>query len=435
MASWKYPLRRTKILHEADSLSRIKDLLRINVPEAGTPFALRREGSHHDARAMDLENGRKLAAVPLLNRRSRTATDIQPAVFGEGEGIDAFASEESLAANAENLETPVASRADGLSAGAAGIVKWIAVILVSAAAAAGAMWVYERLPGQPEPGSLTLQTTPSGLQVAIGGKPMGTTPLTVSLPAGEYPVTLSAADGRQRSFAVTLSAGGSVVQQVELAAAPAPVAATGSLYVETVPARQAVMIDGIDRGFSPLTVSALSPGEHIVVVRTPGGTVRRTVAVKEGDTVSLVFAGAETPALRAGYVTFSSPISLELRENGSLVGTTESDRLMLAAGDHDIELINDALGFRATRRVTVAPDRTVSVAVEVPNGTININALPWAEVWVGGERVGETPIANLTRPIGIYEVLLRHPQFGERKTRLTVSSKQPTRLGVDMRTP
>jgi hypothetical protein len=54
---------------------------------------------------------------------------------------------------------------------------------------------------------------------------------------------------------------------------------------------------------------------------------------------------------------------------------------------------------------------------------------------VGGERIGETPIANLTRPIGTHEVLLRHPQFGERKARLTVSLKQPARLGVDMRTP
>jgi hypothetical protein len=83
----------------------------------------------------------------------------------------------------------------------------------------------------------------------------------------------------------------------------------------------------------------------------------------------------------------------------------------------------------------VAADRTTSVAVDIPNGTVSINALPWAEVWLGGERIGDTPIANLSRPIGTYEVLLRHPQFGERKARLTVSAKQTTRLGVDMRTP
>jgi hypothetical protein len=386
---------------------------------------------------MHRDTGRKLAAVPLLNRRSRVQADAAPdARFDEAEGIDAFASEESLAeVAAETPATLAVPRPAGEArvGNVAGIVKWAAVVVVSAAAAAGGMWIYQRAPGQPQPGSLTLQTTPSGLQVAIGGKPMGTTPLTVSLPAGEYPVTLSAADGRQRSFPVTLTAGGSVVQQVELAAAPAPTVATGSLYVETVPARQAVIVDGTERGVSPLTVSALPPGEHVVVVRSPGGSVRRTVAVKEGETISLVFSGPETTALRAGYVTFASPIALELRENGRLVGSTESERLMLAAGDHDIEMINDALGFRATRRVTVAPDRTVSVAVEVPTGMININALPWAEVWVGGERIGETPIANLSRPIGTYEVLLRHPQLGERKATVTVSSTQPARLGVDMR--
>jgi hypothetical protein len=108
---------------------------------------------------------------------------------------------------------------------------------------------------------------------------------------------------------------------------------------------------------------------------------------------------------------------------------------MLPAGDHDIEMTNDALGFRATRRITVAADRTTAVSVAVPDGVVNINALPWAEVWVDGERVGETPIANLSRPIGSHEVVLRHPQFGERRARVTVSLKETARLGVDMRVP
>src|SRR5688500_20134387 len=108
---------------------------------------------------------------------------------------------------------------------------------------------------------------------------------------------------------------------------------------------------------------------------------------------------------------------------------------MRPAGDHEIEMINEALGFRAMRRVSVSADRATAVPVELPNGTVSINALPWAEVWLGGERIGETPIANLSRPIGSYEVLLRHPQFGEQKARLTVSARQTARRGVDMRTP
>ena len=64
---------------------------------------------------------------------------------------------------------------------------------------------------------------------------------------------------------------------------------------------------------------------------------------------------------------------------------------------------------------------------------MNINAQPWAEVWVDGQRIGETPIGNLSRPVGPHEVVLRHPEFGERRETVIVTLKQPARLGVDMR--
>jgi hypothetical protein len=376
--------------------------------------------------------------VALLNRLSRPSLDeSNDAPFAaQPEGIDAFASEEALAAGDLSELEETAARSDPPAARRAGaLAAWAVGIVIVAAAAGAGIWAYQRTPAAPLPASLTVQTTPSGLQVSIAGKPAGTTPMTVSLPAGEYRVALAAADGRRREFAVVLTAGGSVVRDVEMAPAVPAVAATGALRIETEPTRQVVMVDGIERGFSPLTVPALTPGEHVVIVRTPGGNVRRSVAVREGETVSLVLSGTATPTLRAGWLTFASPIPLQLRENGRVIGTSEVDRLILPAGDHDIEMINEALGFRATRRISVSADRATAVPVELPNGTVSINALPWAEVWLGGERIGETPIANLSRPIGSYEVVLRHPQFGERKARLTVSAKQTARLGVDMRTP
>ena len=318
---------------------------------------------------------------------------------------------------------------------AAVAVKWIAVILATAGATAAILWRYPLLSLTPQPASLTLETNPSGLQVEIGGKPMGVTPLTVALDEGQYPVVLSASDGRRREFGVTLAAGGSVVRHIEMGAAPAAANEVGGLAVETEPVRQMVIVDGVERGLSPLTLAEVTPGEHIVQVRTPTGTVRRAIVVEAGKTVSLVISGPATAGVRAGWVQFTSPVVLELRENGSLIGTTASERLMLPAGDHQIELRNDALAFRATRQVTIAADRTVTLPIAVPNGTVSINALPWAEVWIGGQRIGETPIANVSWPIGSHQVLLRHPQFGERKATVTIPAKGTARLGVDMRAP
>ena len=379
--------------------------------------------------------------MALLNRLSRPSFDESKDARSDPalEGIDAFASEDALAAGQmPDVREATAFGDDGAERSRAGVGRvapWVVTIALLAAAAGAGIWAYQRTPATPLPGSLTVQTTPAGLQVSIGVKPVGTTPVTVSMPAGEYRVALAAADGRQRDFAVTLAAGSSVVRDIEMAPAAAAVDVTGALRVDTEPNRQMVMVDGVERGFSPITVPALSPGEHLVVVRTQGGNLRRTITVREGETVSLVVSGTDAPTLRAGWVTFASPIPLELRENGRVIGTSAVDRLILPAGEHEIEMINDALGFRATRRVAVSADRATAVAVEVPSGTVSINALPWAEVWLGGERIGETPIANLSRPIGSYDVVLRHPQLGERKARVTVSAKQTARLGVDMRTP
>jgi serine/threonine-protein kinase len=66
-------------------------------------------------------------------------------------------------------------------------------------------------------------------------------------------------------------------------------------------------------------------------------------------------------------------------------------------------------------------------------GTLSVNAQPWAEVWVDGQRIGETPIGNLSLPIGHHELVVRHPQLGERRQTVAVGANGPSRIGIDLR--
>ena len=170
-------------------------------------------------------------------------------------------------------------------------------------------------------------------------------------------------------------------------------------------------------------------------MKSPTGPIRRSVAVEPRETVSLIVSSTVAPVdkdvVAAGWLSVSSPVLLQLREGGRIIGTTESDRLMLPAGDHDLNLVNEALGFNAERRVHVTAGKTALARIDVPNGTMSLNAAPWAEVFVDGERVGETPIGNLSRPIGRHDVLFRHPQLGERHETLVVTLQGTARLGVD----
>ncbi len=313
-------------------------------------------------------------------------------------------------------------------------LKVAALVALAVAALGAAAWGYRQRSAIEATGSLTIETNPVGLAVAINGQLAGRTPLTVTLSPAVYAVKVGEG-AQQRDLSVPVSAGGSVLQHLELpAAAPvAPVVASGALLVQTEPSGQTVSVDGVDRGTSPLTIAALAAGNHAVVVRGARGSIRRTVAVKAGETVSLLVTPIAPAAPAPGWLSVRSSTRLELREGGKLLGTTESDQLMLAAGIHDIELVNDAVGYRNRRQMEVRPGETTIVPVELPYGSMNINAQPWAEVWIGSERIGETPIANLSRRAGTYEVIFRHPELGERRETITVTLRQPARLGVDMR--
>ena len=58
--------------------------------------------------------------------------------------------------------------------------------------------------------------------------------------------------------------------------------------------------------------------------------------------------------------------------------------------------------------------------------------MPWALAFVDGAPAGETPIANMQVPIGPHEILLRHPQLGERRASVTVTSRETAKVGVDL---
>jgi hypothetical protein len=122
---------------------------------------------------------------------------------------------------------------------------------------------------------------------------------------------------------------------------------------------------------------------------------------------------------------------MKIFENGALIGTTSSPRLMVPSGAHTFELMNEELEFTTRIPVRVTADRTATASVTLPTGTLSVNALPWAEVLVDGQAVGTTPLGNLPVSIGTHEVIWRNPQFGERRRAVTVKAKTPARVGVD----
>lgn len=211
----------------------------------------------------------------------------------------------------------------------------------------------------------------------------------------------------------------------------APARTTGELRVDTEPPGAKVSVDGKPVGTAPQTVANLATGRHEVMVESVRGRISRTVEIAAGESVSLVVA-IPAPVLSAGWIAVQSPVSVRILKGDTLLGSNEVGRLLLPAGRHDLEFTNEALGYQASRTVTVSPGRVSEITLDMPRGTVHLNALPWAEVFVDGRRVGETPIANLLLPIGEHAIVFRHPQLGERQRDIVVGLTTPVRVGVEL---
>jgi serine/threonine protein kinase len=238
-----------------------------------------------------------------------------------------------------------------------------------------------------------------------------------------------------------------------------PPQATGTLVVTTNPAGAEAFVDDVRRGSTPITLELLA-GTHRVELRGYGDSRTIPVTIAPGQQVAQYIdlpvasppaeprpevtapppppaerAITETPASGPGWIAVNGKVEVQLFEDGHLLGTSAIERIMVPAGRHDLEIVNELIGYKGTRSVQVSPGKVTTVSVDLPKGSMAVNALPWAEVWMDGNKIGETPIGNFAVPIGSHDVLFKHPDFGERRETVLVTLKSPVRLSVDMRKP
>ena len=214
-----------------------------------------------------------------------------------------------------------------------------------------------------------------------------------------------------------------VPEPVEPAAVVQP-KGTGQIVLQTEPAGAKVLLDGKPVGETPVAINAVPAGRHVLTLTSSSGTVKRTVKVAAGKSVNL-----DVPIF-SGWISVLAPFVVEVAEDGKSVGTTEQGKVMLAPGHHRLTFSNHDLGYATEQDLEVTAGDVHEVRLN-PKGSVSFNAAPWAEVWMDGVKIGETPIANHPLPLGSREFVFRNPQYGDRKVTATVRADQPAALSVD----
>ena len=157
----------------------------------------------------------------------------------------------------------------------------------------------------------------------------------------------------------------------------------------------------------------LPAGNLEMTLRGDAGSVTVTATVIADETTPL-----EVPIF-AGWVLVDAPIELAIIVKGTRIGTSTDGQILLSPGRHQLEAVNEALGFRKAFTVLIEPGEVRRVAVAVPPASLQVQDEAGSEVFVDGERLGTLP-GVLRVPLGTHDVMVRRPDQSERRQTVTV---------------
>lgn len=160
-------------------------------------------------------------------------------------------------------------------------------------------------------GSIEVASTPAGSSISLDGNYVGQTPLTgyfdlTSVRQGTHTILIRHKDFQDFTQSVYVQGGNVVTINAQLAPnAPSPIPdTTGQIIVASTPAGAELFLDNTFRGITPVTLSDIPAGTHVVMVRQAGYTdASQTVTVTGGQSTPVALGLAEIP------VTTKAPLA------------------------------------------------------------------------------------------------------------------------------
>jgi hypothetical protein len=186
---------------------------------------------------------------------------------------------------------------------------------------------------------------------------------------------------------------------------------------------------------APTTMTVSSPIPDATRVAAPPSPVTPALAVPTDakptpPTPVIDPIKAAASAQRSGGLRLVAPFELKVVQGDRVFGSTQDGPIIQPAGTYQVELINAAYGYTSRRSLTFRPGQITNLDITIPPGRLSVNAQPWAEISIDGQVRGETPLANLSVPVGPHEIVFRHPELGERRQTVIVRADQPARASV-----
>jgi len=255
---------------------------------------------------------------------------------------------------------------------------------------------------QINPGTVSITSEPSNAIILIDSKEVGKTPFAITDHApGAHTVELRM-DGYD-----TWNKSVDFEQGIEIAITAELQIKTGSISISSNPPEAFISIDSKKSGKTPVTITDLSPGKHLVEARLDGYEGWSESVDIIGDKENTIT--AELLPITASINIDSNPSEAAIYLDGEKVGTTPDVLKSVAIGTHEVGVKLE--GFAEWKRVlNVKNGKEISLnaALQINTGTANIDSDPAdAVTLLDGNDVGMTPVSLTDIKIGTYDVELQ----------------------------
>jgi len=300
-------------------------------------------------------------------------------------------------------------------------------------------------------GRITVNTDPQGATVYVDGlAAAGKTPTVISnLPVGKSVVIkvelfgyepqqkeVLAIEGRPVEFSTALTKSSGNFASVRFVSTPPG----AKVYIDGAPQTQV----------TPFELGRLKVGDDHTAAFTLEGYENATKKFKVGEeaapvSVELVKLGGATPALPDAAIALkpdaatapppvvdgkldldSTPRGVLVLYDGKELGTTPLKALPFPPGEYTLKFVDEKRGIDEEQTITVVGGKltkkafkltTKKVVVTPPKGgkgTLKVVVKGnWADVYVNGKKIGQTPIPAQTLEAGSYKIRLVNSEIGK----------------------
>lgn len=208
---------------------------------------------------------------------------------------------------------------------------------------------------------------------------------------------------------------------------------TGKASINSIPEGASVLLNGIDKGVTPVVLNDIEEGEYDITIQKEGF---------EPYTEKIMISSAKTGEVTATLQPFNGALQITSEPTGAEVyidsvkaGITPFRSNQAAKGEHLIRI--DSQGYEPWKQnVKIVAGENIEIKAELTpsRGVLQVNSQPSdADVFISGKNLGKTPLTLKEIQSGEIAVEVRKKCYADNSRKVTIKSGILSRIDFPLK--